>query len=787
MLGGLHEQYVTIAAQQTRAFNLAWALKSHGGFPPDRAPAIAVVGAGAGGATFAVAAQQWGAEVTVFDEHEEPISAQRWSRDRHLHPHLLAWPSPGWDREDAGLPTMNWSAGPAADVRLGLVREFASHAAGSSDSPDEATIAWYPQHIVWELSESNDAVKVLVSPIEDLAKPNAGHPTPAAEPAFDLVVVATGFLPERRGPGVTGSRSYWRDGMRSPTAHTQPAGGSPARTVVGMGDGAFIDLLLMALEGGQHERFVHGELVEHARALAADRELVQAVLEIEREAAEDPSVDTISRFREIWRTREREHPALTGGAPITLIGQRPPSNLHGCTLHRLLTALAIEKNRVRLIQRPGPVDGSQIPSSDPLLTWRAGPRRRSIAQLARPVFSPRDAVDAAGGEARGLPPGVLTDLVDISRMPLWSDEDFTSSGVAPAERWPVLEQSRLESSTSVGPLWSRLDAVDAAHLADTCRDLATVAAKIRALTPTRSGYDNFAVSDLDVTLSLDAVACVAELTPTEVVVALLGGPDAGIALTPFAASRGASRVGRTWVRVTKSSCSSVDVSDPRLWELMSVLIAPPSTPNEVLFPRDPGSSDDEHDDPSWSQGSADRPARWLPVTSVTVGGLESGVDPHAAEVLRSVASIWNAARDETGVRGNDGPDLDLIRLTLEDAEQEANSLVQLALERIHRNLSQDGSWRSLVHLAALAASEQEAVQRAAMAFVAANGLVDGSAVEDRERVLSALIAAATAQAEDQAPLVSDLLAVYGVPTDVPTESAPASLATFSTLSRRPRP
>src|SRR4051812_5425823 len=78
VLGGQHERRVNLPAQQARALNLAWALSEGGLFHPavsnEFEHPVVVVGAGAGGLTFAAAVATLGVPVTVIDEHEEPMA-----------------------------------------------------------------------------------------------------------------------------------------------------------------------------------------------------------------------------------------------------------------------------------------------------------------------------------------------------------------------------------------------------------------------------------------------------------------------------------------------------------------------------------------------------------------------------------------------------------------------------------------------------------------------------------------------------------------------------------------
>jgi NADPH-dependent 2,4-dienoyl-CoA reductase/sulfur reductase-like enzyme len=86
VLGGFHESRLNLHAQQRRALNLVWALDRRDRL---RNRTIAVVGAGVGGTTFAVAAADRGAQVWLIDEHEEPITTQRASVERFLDPNLF--------------------------------------------------------------------------------------------------------------------------------------------------------------------------------------------------------------------------------------------------------------------------------------------------------------------------------------------------------------------------------------------------------------------------------------------------------------------------------------------------------------------------------------------------------------------------------------------------------------------------------------------------------------------------------------------------------------------------
>ncbi|MDO8213983.1 FAD-dependent oxidoreductase [Conexibacter sp. CPCC 206217] len=231
VLGGFHERRVSLPSQQRRAINLAWALNARGRLEPKRL--VAVVGGGVAGATFAVTAAATGdAEVVLIDEHEEPITTQRASAERFLSPNLFDWPNQAWRKREGNLPFMNWRAAHADEVRIQLLNAFVAQAG--------ERLHYAPQHWATAIEEGDGVVRVSGTSIPALL-----HAGPGWTADVDAVVVATGFLPEKRVRG-TVSGSYWRDSRTSlpPGAHRSPV-------VVGDGDGALTELFRIALRGGR--------------------------------------------------------------------------------------------------------------------------------------------------------------------------------------------------------------------------------------------------------------------------------------------------------------------------------------------------------------------------------------------------------------------------------------------------------------------------------------------------------------------------------------------------------
>ena len=124
---GCLERRVTVYSQQVRALNLVYALMEESKI--GAGDTLAVVGAGIGGLTVAAAAATLGIEVRLFEKQKNLVPLLRGCRGRWLHPHVYDWATgsasaSGALRKDAGLPILDWSAGPAADVVTQLLSEW---------------------------------------------------------------------------------------------------------------------------------------------------------------------------------------------------------------------------------------------------------------------------------------------------------------------------------------------------------------------------------------------------------------------------------------------------------------------------------------------------------------------------------------------------------------------------------------------------------------------------------------------------------------------------------------
>jgi hypothetical protein len=254
---GCFESRVTVYAQQVRALNLASALVSEGKIRSTGK--IAIVGGGAAGMTTAAAlialcpALQ---KLVLFERKSDLLHMQMQSRDRYLHPHIYDWPRGGSLESKAGLPVLDWEAGPADVVAKTLGSRFRPF----QDVPC----------VEVRTSTSVTGVSILGSGCRIRLENDKVDPT-----VFDAAVLCVGFGYERFTE--LGQPSYW-----DTSALIQPIRNDlvdPQIFVSGNGDGALVDFSLAAYRHISHEhlcQFVVGRTdLEAAKA---------ALLAIEAEA-----------------------------------------------------------------------------------------------------------------------------------------------------------------------------------------------------------------------------------------------------------------------------------------------------------------------------------------------------------------------------------------------------------------------------------------------------------------------------------------------------------------------
>ncbi|HEX7145291.1 MAG TPA: FAD-dependent oxidoreductase [Gaiellaceae bacterium] len=577
VLGGSHETRVTVVAQQARAINLAWALHRTGRLVgrDGKPSSVGVVGAGAAGATFAAAAGLLGANVTLVDEHEEPITTQRWSFDRYLHPNLFDWPVEGWNQERAGLPLMDWAAGPSARVRLELLAGFALAAARGG-------VTWCSQHSVSEVDSADGKVKLTVCDLRSTAEPDAAGSVRVAEESYDLVVVATGFLPEPRvGDRTTMSGSYWKD---NDLAQVLDDSEQRHHTIVGDGDGALTELLRLSLIGREAKREFNQSMLTTlaTQLLDADR-LREDVLSVEAGISGTRGKGTLHAYASGSfdgaddSLRDWLRPSAGG---VEVRAGRVTSLRNAFALNRFLAARLTAGSSVRFL-RGAPFLEADVPALAPSrVVWRTGPRPRVRTLLVRPALAVKDAGDAlAGDPSRQDVLGTVDDLMDASREPRW-DARARELLAVPAEESALkaavdLERGGLAVSRGFG--WkpagwpASVDAPPLPELPDMILDLARMALSI-GNGPPPEVWSNFLVNHDSVAVSLDLVAVAADRTPTEIIDQLRRTDAPGIRLVLIHVPRGPSDLERVWIRVDPAQAAA-HLSKPG-WTAVSLLLAP---------------------------------------------------------------------------------------------------------------------------------------------------------------------------------------------------------------------
>jgi len=732
VLGGSHESRITMVAQQVRAINLAVALQETGRLerPPGAAghdqrgesATVAVVGAGAAGATFAAAAASLGARVTLFDEHEEPISTQRWSFERYLHPNLFDWPIEGFANAHAELPVVDWQAAVAARARLQMLADFALTA-------ERWNVRWCSQHSVSEVRETAGGVVLTVCDLRSAS----GQPDPAgvliSEVPFDLVVVAGGFLPEPPVASAGVSGSYWKDVDIGAVMRAAPAG----HTIVGDGDGALTELLRLSLERAYASGAFRQEMLEDIAAAAAKLPRVAAeVLDVEARVGGGRAEGTLGayagdRFRAIddlldpWRARK------ASPYSIEVRAGRVALKRGSFALNRVLAARlsAGDEPVARFVQGEhlSPVDVAGLAPSS--VIWRAGARRRHRTVLVRPALATRDAGDAlAGDPARQDVLGTVDELMDVSREERWNDrqqrqlrrarDEASASDALDA----LVQVEQTGTAASAALTWNAaawpafVDEQPDVDLLGIARHLARLAAHIgRAESPAQ--WSNFVLRIPGVLLSLDLVAVAADLTPTEVVHRLRRTAAADVGLEETDVRRGRRMVRRLWVYVSlpgrrppleglgQAGARSPEELD---WTLVSLLLAPGFADGDVFG--EAQVTDVEESGPLRGMGFvlagparpiADPALRLLVAAILEQRDPDEGSGPSLGAGVRRRLAMVRSDGEETGVAGVTREVLDAVR----DRDPAAERVL---LNVVHRALGRPDDWgqrAALVELGAL--------------------------------------------------------------------------------------
>lgn len=253
---------VTLRCQQLRALNLAFALIHGRLLGPESS--VAVIGGGVAGVTVAAALCQNGCRVTVLERRPGLLPLQAGSTQRWLHPHIIDWPHPGSEQEEAGLPLLNWRAAPAGVVFRQLQSALSRHPLQVEGGVQELRL------------------------VPCATGPGDAAPAPAWQvffhnrsPRFDAVILAVGFGAEQSFPEVE-FRSYWdADNLDRDPVRPQVSGAHCF--ISGTGDGGLTDFIRARLY-----RFDHQDTFRAFIRVAADAELHRQLLALDEAAGDDP-------------------------------------------------------------------------------------------------------------------------------------------------------------------------------------------------------------------------------------------------------------------------------------------------------------------------------------------------------------------------------------------------------------------------------------------------------------------------------------------------------------------
>lgn len=119
---GIYQTGITIHNQQIRALNIFYCLTMLGKIKPDTS--IGIIGGGFAGVTFAAAALNFKAKVTLFEKMDMLLPLQTQCKTRPIHPNIYDWPLKHGENRSTDLPVLNWTAGETHDVVVDVLKQF---------------------------------------------------------------------------------------------------------------------------------------------------------------------------------------------------------------------------------------------------------------------------------------------------------------------------------------------------------------------------------------------------------------------------------------------------------------------------------------------------------------------------------------------------------------------------------------------------------------------------------------------------------------------------------------
>ena len=354
-LGNFARQ-VTFASQQSRAFNLVWALLETNRL--STGSSVAVVGAGVGGLSAVAAALRGECTVDLFEQASQPCPIQRGNDIRFVHPNILRWPDEGCEKNETDFPFLNWTA---ANVR-GVVKQIALQWKILENNPRLRKYFNYKVNRLY-VSPNKAAMqrpwisanRVADSGIftEDRSArrwwivnwPRSRESPGYIERAYDCIILAVGFGDERTLNGVR-FLSYWEND----SLHEEAGRERRNILVSGCGDGGLIDALRLRLRS-----FDHAEFVGRILTAGASPTLTSALLKVDADLRKYALAPDISiRFQSAYDTIHTDNQITDGpieqyfrtarrsDTSVTLNSPAPgPLSFQASLLNRYSTYLAM--------------------------------------------------------------------------------------------------------------------------------------------------------------------------------------------------------------------------------------------------------------------------------------------------------------------------------------------------------------------------------------------------------------------------------------------------------------
>lgn len=235
---GCFDRKKTIFAQQTRALSLCKSLFAHN-LLKDKS--VAIIGAGFGGLTAAVACAELGSNVTVFEKSSRCLPLQSGNSTRYLHPRLFEWPCEDAFNIETNLPFLNWRAAYSDEVVKTVLSDVTLQTHNQSGR--------IKYHFNAEVEDFGSELSTHGRKITVYGNDRT------IEELFDVVIIAIGFgVEDHRVMGVR-CPHYWDNDAISQVGFLTEL--RPRNILIsGTGDGALIDVIRAAVRDFRHDQIL---------------------------------------------------------------------------------------------------------------------------------------------------------------------------------------------------------------------------------------------------------------------------------------------------------------------------------------------------------------------------------------------------------------------------------------------------------------------------------------------------------------------------------------------------